>query len=61
MTKTKITPGTCQFCGCTEENACILGADCHGCSWVNRGRTVCSNAACVRQAKKEGIRLEAGI
>jgi len=52
--KTKLTPGTCQFCGCTEENACYVG---YGtpCRWVNRGRTVCSNISCVRKAKKAGI------
>jgi hypothetical protein len=58
-TKIKITPGTCQFCGCTELNACHLGYG--ACAWVNRGRTVCSNPSCIRKAQKQGIRLEAGI
>ena len=62
--KKKITPEVCQFCGCTKENACQLGnrkTTFIGCSWVNRGCTVCSNPACIRKAKKAGIHLEAGI
>src|SRR5262245_45390559 len=34
------TPGTCRWCGCTEELACP-----GPCGWANRGRTLCT--ACV--------------
>lgn len=32
--------GVCQFCGCTEEDACE-----GGCSWANDEKTVCSQCA----------------
>jgi ParB/RepB/Spo0J family partition protein len=41
-------PGTCQYCGCTDDNACS-----GGCSWVNGSQTVCSNPECVAKFEAE--------
>lgn len=48
---TSKTRGTCFHCGCTEENACVLGGGRFGpitCSWLYKNpRLVCSNKECV--------------
>lgn len=41
--------GTCRFCGCTDDRACP-----EGCSWANRGRTVCSSCVRVDRAWRIG-------
>jgi ParB family transcriptional regulator, chromosome partitioning protein len=38
------TPGTCRYCGCTEDNACE-----GGCAWVDPQETVCSSDPCVEK------------
>lgn len=52
---TKVKPGVCRFCGCTENNACVIdvGLMTITCSWVSSSRTVCSAPDCVRKLKKE--------
>lgn len=35
------TPGTCRYCGCTEDDACG-----DGCSWLDNSQTVCDAPAC---------------
>ena len=42
----KLEPGTCRFCGCTEQNACRL-EDGEACAWADMSRTVCSAPACL--------------
>jgi hypothetical protein len=51
-------PGVCRICGCTELSPCIFEADfLEGnerpellrCSWMDAGRTLCSNLHCVAQ------------
>lgn len=42
------TPGTCRFCGCTEDRACRLPTG-EPCSWFDRMRTICNNPACICQ------------
>jgi hypothetical protein len=32
-----LAPGTCRWCGCTDERACDVG-----CSWTDRTHTLCS-------------------
>jgi hypothetical protein len=41
-------PGTCRYCGCTEESPCRL-SDGDTCSWINRERNVCSAPGCARR------------
>jgi hypothetical protein len=43
-----VIPGICQFCGCTEKNACVflLGI---ACAWVNDRRTVCNSTICLEK------------
>lgn len=36
----KLTPGTCQFCGCTETTPCP-----GGCAWTDETQTTCSLCA----------------
>ena len=41
-----MSAGTCQFCKCTEANACTIpGGD--RCSWFDAARTVCTAPACI--------------
>lgn len=48
----KRVPGQCQFCGCTEDHACMLGGDApRPCSWASPERTCCNNHDCVRRLK----------
>lgn len=44
---------TCNYCGCSEENACQLGKWGGGpsCKWVSQDPPVCSNPACVAASK----------
>ena len=46
--KAAAKPGTCRFCGCTEDVACE-----GGCGWVDQDETVCSTPACVAAWKRE--------
>lgn len=44
-------PGTCQYCGCTESDPCIVFEseslpDYVPCSWIDETRTVCSLSRC---------------
>lgn len=41
-------PGVCRYCRCTEANACRLPEG-DTCWWINAGRDVCSNPACIRR------------
>jgi ParB/RepB/Spo0J family partition protein len=41
-------PGTCRFCGCTEDNACAAG-----CSWANEEETICDSPKCLAQFRSE--------
>jgi hypothetical protein len=48
VTPDPVEPGTCRYCGCTQDNACTIpGGD--TCSWYSNERTVCTNPACIRQ------------
>ncbi len=38
-----VTPGVCRVCGCTEEDACIVGGV--PCAWADKKRTLCT--ACI--------------
>jgi hypothetical protein len=54
-------PGTCRFCGCTEDRACILGVDpvdqvAMTCSWTDKSRIVCSNPKCIAAHIREMVR-----
>lgn len=40
LRRIEVTPGTCRYCGCTDNAACA-----GGCSWADDAETVCS--ACV--------------
>jgi hypothetical protein len=44
-------PGRCRHCGCTEDQACVLGNG-DACAWVDGSRTVCSNPSCIRAEKR---------
>jgi hypothetical protein len=47
-----IVPGTCRYCGCTEEEPCSLCQATKGeCAWYDQERTVCAGAGCVRAEK----------
>ena len=64
----KLRKGVCQFCGCTEHRACVLGYDTSAlfnvrfsgdfrytaitCSWWNDDKTVCNKASCVEAYEK---------
>lgn len=37
-----LMPGTCEACGCTEENACI-GGDGRPCAWADEFHTLCTS------------------
>lgn len=56
--KAKGGRGVCRFCGCTEDNGCmiegggVLGDDAP-CSWVDKLKTVCSNPLCVEEWNSE--------
>lgn len=41
-------PGTCKFCGCTEDAACE-----GGCAWVDKEQTVCSSDECIEKYNAE--------
>jgi ParB/RepB/Spo0J family partition protein len=41
-------PGTCRFCGCTEDDACP-----GGCSWANVEETICDSPACLARFRAE--------
>ncbi|MDE2104122.1 MAG: hypothetical protein KGL39_43190 [Patescibacteria group bacterium] len=43
----RVQPGVCRHCNCTETNACRL-EDGDPCCWTDLQRTVCSNPACIR-------------
>lgn len=60
------TPGVCRYCGCTDEQGCILGYDSTAvfdglaeharpltCSWLDAAHTVCSKATCVQLYRRE--------
>jgi hypothetical protein len=45
-----IKPGRCRVCGCTEDHPCLStedGVRVVACAWLDTGRTLCSNVACV--------------
>jgi hypothetical protein len=41
-------PGTCRFCGCTDDKACE-----GGCAWIDETRTVCSSDECCEELEAE--------
>jgi len=41
-------PGTCRFCGCTDDNGCP-----GGCSWANEEETICNSPKCLEQFQRE--------
>lgn len=45
--------GTCRYCGCRDDRACVLQPGIT-CCWIDAGHTVCSSFPCVRKAVKEG-------
>lgn len=49
--------GTCRYCGCTDERACVFRDPATGniwaCSWVDEAHTICS--ACVTSAVNDGL------
>lgn len=51
-----VQPGTCQYCGCTEEQACNLPPCNEPCNWIDNERTVCSRADCVIRAHEDDMR-----
>jgi hypothetical protein len=55
----RIQPGVCRHCGCTEDNACVL-VNGDGCCWTDRERMVCSNPSCIaaESARLAWIRME---
>jgi hypothetical protein len=44
-----IQPGTCRYCGCTDDREHRL-ADGDPCCWIDAKRTLCSAPGCIRQA-----------
>jgi hypothetical protein len=46
-------PGACQYCGCTEGQACE-----GGCAWIDESQTVCSNPECVEKHNAESTTEE---
>jgi hypothetical protein len=44
--------GRCQFCGCTEDNACRLATG-ETCWWVYRQRNLCSRPECLQRYRDE--------
>ena len=38
--------GTCQFCQCTEANACRLATG-DPCCWMSKRRNCCNNPQCI--------------
>jgi hypothetical protein len=49
-----IQPGTCRFCGCTEDDPCSVPPYGAGdtCAWLDAECTVCSNCAGAWAAKE---------
>lgn len=45
----KPAPGTCQICGCTEDNPCIDEDTDEPCGWANKEKTLCT--ACAKLQK----------
>jgi hypothetical protein len=64
-----VTSGTCRYCGCTEERACILGIRTHPrlgrafttCAWWNKQKTVCTNPTCIAAALRNGFTLDGDL
>lgn len=46
-------PGKCRVCGCSELKPCLFqfrpGEPLMACSWIDAGRTLCSNLQCIAQ------------
>jgi hypothetical protein len=45
--RVSLIPGHCRWCGCTDDHGCAMG-----CSWVDRGATLCSECATVDKAMR---------
>lgn len=43
---TLLVGGRCRVCGCTDDQACELGAGFH-CWWVDAAHTLCSSPRCL--------------
>lgn len=55
-TASMVQPGTCQYCGCTDERACSTPPCGEPCSWINKERTICSSPHCVISAHENDMR-----
>lgn len=52
----RVQPGLCRYCGCTEDAPCAMCRLAYdGCGWHVANKTVCSGAPCVvaERARKE--------
>ena len=55
-----VFPGTCRFCGCTDDHACAIVVATEDpdepmvvrCTWIDAGRTVCSNTNCIEKWRR---------
>jgi ParB/RepB/Spo0J family partition protein len=59
-----VTVEMCTYCGCSEGNPCEIRTgtyDRHNCAWVSRAPAVCSNPACVEQAKAADVKLDNAV
>ncbi len=54
------SPGRCRVCGCSEENACNLGAG-FMCWWVDAGHTLCSASRCLAVVPIAELERTAGL
>ncbi len=54
------TPGRCRVCGCTQEQACDLGAG-FLCWWVDAEYTLCSAPKCLAVVPIAELERAAGL